>query len=270
MKKIAVIIFLIHLQHCVFAEENLFPSKYIGIFSIVEGKRNGQLDTTQIGFSGKWENEKFRIQGYYKNGIPDSTWIAFYPNGIPQIVKNYSKSSYVFSSYYPDSLLALHTIGRFEVAPNSFTEYPQNIQYWDQAGNMIPSDIFRSNSNRWQWGNNERAIPEQQRDFSGTSDIKLISRIISSDTVLFALYFYSDKYFLEKSLFRRVIDPNTGALVLQGKPTDTDFSLQYRVTITNERLEEKSVISHVNIIGTQEEKPYFLLNFTVNDTKIKK
>ena len=224
-------------------EKQQYPSKYIGIFSLIDGKRNGQLNPSASNYTGNYNNPRLRMAGYYKNGVPDSTWISYYPYKTPHFVTNYYEGHFNFMAYYPDGFPAISMSGTYDVLPDAFVEKPQKVLRWDPAGNLISLPLKRNTFGQWIWSENDRSVPSKDRVALGDINVKVISELIGNQKVLIAIYFYTSLYFCQKDLFVGEIAQKTGELVIT--PLEKN-SNQIQLYVKNEKMASNRITAIVS------------------------
>lgn len=245
MIKLLLFCLLAFFKLAICAEEICYPSKYLGIFTLVDGVKNGSLKSFLSNYTGNYFNNKLNLVGYYKNGIPDSTWIAYFPYKIPEFVANYENGKYRFMSYYPDGFPARCIIGVYQIEQNTFVHIPKRVYYWDPLGNPFPANMSNpSPLNLWTWGEHDQALPSKQRDASGKIDVRVVSQIISNDKVVVAVYFYTSLYFLGKDLLVCRISQETGELLIVDKQQESTY---VDVSLVNKKTADSRVLATLHL-----------------------
>lgn len=255
--------FFVFLELAACAEATRYPSKYLGIFSLVDGAKNGTLKAFTSNYTGSYSNDKLNLTGYYKNGIPDSTWIAYFPYKVPEFVTVYENGRYRFMSYYPDGFPARCIVGTYQVQPNAFIHTPQQIYYWDPAGNPFSIDMLKpSPFELWGWGEHDQTLSSKQRDASGKIDTRVVSQIVSNDKVIIAVYFYTSSHFQKKDLFICRINQQTGELSIVNKQQE---STHINVELTNKKTADNRIVATFHLSLKNPTRKAFIpdLNFQI-------
>ncbi len=139
---LVVLLFSSLLYGCKNASCDFPPSRFIGLYGMYNGHKNGQIPTeNETKFSGVWKNKDGSLIGRYREGVPSGEWLSYYSNKrIKAACTYYKNGTYLLNCWYPDGTMYLKSRGTYEFSKNEVIHKLQQSEYWNGLGEKISAD----------------------------------------------------------------------------------------------------------------------------------